>query len=123
MVTTQTFFGMFTPIPGEMIKFDEHIFQTGWLNHQLVLCCFVLFLKIKCFGFGCIILCTYDKNVVFFAYAYILHTTCKKAVSTVIESLHPLPYLDSFWLKAPTPQKRLVDCKISNLETSPAVAT
>ena len=25
---------MFTPIPGEMIQFDEHIFQMGW-NHQL----------------------------------------------------------------------------------------
>ena len=75
-MTTQTFFCMFTPIPGEMIKFDEHIFQMGWLNHQLVFFCFVLFLKIKCFGFGCIIiLCTYDKNVVFFAYAYILHVS------------------------------------------------
>ena len=28
-------FGIFTPIPGEMIQFDEHIFQMGW-NHQLV---------------------------------------------------------------------------------------
>ena len=27
-------FGMFTPIPGEMIQFDEHIFPRGW-NHQL----------------------------------------------------------------------------------------
>ena len=26
----------FTPIPGEMIQFDEHIFQMGWFNHQLV---------------------------------------------------------------------------------------
>ena len=25
---------IFTPIPGEMIQFDEHIFQRGW-NHQL----------------------------------------------------------------------------------------
>ena len=25
---------IFTPIPGEMIQFDEHIFQMGW-NHQL----------------------------------------------------------------------------------------
>ena len=24
---------IFTPIPGEMFQFDEHIFQTGW-NHQ-----------------------------------------------------------------------------------------
>ena len=23
--------------PGEMIQFDEHIFQMGWFNHQLVL--------------------------------------------------------------------------------------
>ena len=26
-----------TPIPGEMIQFDEHnMFQIGWFNHQLV---------------------------------------------------------------------------------------
>ena len=25
---------MFTSIPGEMIQFEKHIFQTGW-NHQL----------------------------------------------------------------------------------------
>ena len=29
-------FGIFTPILGEMIQFDEHIFQRGWFNHQLV---------------------------------------------------------------------------------------
>ena len=29
-------FFMFTPIPGEMIQFDEHIFQRGWFNHQPV---------------------------------------------------------------------------------------
>ena len=34
MVATETFF-IFTPIPGEMIQFDEHIFQMGWFNHQL----------------------------------------------------------------------------------------
>ena len=27
---------MFTPKIGEMIQFDEHIFQMGWFNHQLV---------------------------------------------------------------------------------------
>ena len=27
-------FYMFTPNPGEMIQFDEHIFQMGWFNHQ-----------------------------------------------------------------------------------------
>ena len=32
MVATQIFC-IFTPIPGEMIQFDEHIFQMGW-NHQ-----------------------------------------------------------------------------------------
>ena len=32
-------FGIFTPIPGEMIQFDEHIFPMGW-NHQLVFFCF-----------------------------------------------------------------------------------
>ena len=32
---------MFTPtVPGEMIQFDEHIFQMGWeLNHQQQLRC------------------------------------------------------------------------------------
>ena len=33
MVATQTFF-IYTPIPGEMIQFDDHIFQMGW-NHQV----------------------------------------------------------------------------------------
>ena len=28
-------FGIFTPKIGEMIYFDEHIFQMGWFNHQL----------------------------------------------------------------------------------------
>ena len=33
---------LFSPLPGEMIKFDEHIFQMGWWkNHQLV-CHFVV---------------------------------------------------------------------------------
>ena len=27
---------LFSPLPGEMMKFDEHIFQMGWFNHQLV---------------------------------------------------------------------------------------
>ena len=34
VVKLQIFF-MFTPNLGEMIQFDEHIFQMGW-NHQLV---------------------------------------------------------------------------------------
>ena len=34
LVATHRFF-MFTPIPGEMIQFDDHIFQIGW-NHHLV---------------------------------------------------------------------------------------
>ena len=29
VVATQVFF-VFNPIPGEMIQFDEHIFQMGW---------------------------------------------------------------------------------------------
>ena len=33
MVATQTFL-IFNPIVGEMIQFDEHIFQMGWFNHQ-----------------------------------------------------------------------------------------
>jgi len=28
------FFFSFQPLPGEMIQFDEHIFQMGWFNHQ-----------------------------------------------------------------------------------------
>ena len=28
-------FSIFTRIPGEMIQFDEHIFQLGWFNDQL----------------------------------------------------------------------------------------
>ena len=35
VVATQRFF-IFTPNPGEMIQFDEHIFQVGWFNHQPV---------------------------------------------------------------------------------------
>ena len=27
-------FGIFIPKLGEMIQFDEHIFQMGWFNHQ-----------------------------------------------------------------------------------------
>ena len=26
---------LFSPLPGEMIRFDEHIFQMGWFNHQV----------------------------------------------------------------------------------------
>ena len=33
---TSKIFGIFTRIPGEMIQFDEHIFQMGWFNHQLI---------------------------------------------------------------------------------------
>ena len=33
---TSNIFLMFTPIFGEMIQFDDHIFQQGWFNHQLV---------------------------------------------------------------------------------------
>ena len=28
---------IFSPLPGEMIQFDEHIFQMGRFNHQLVI--------------------------------------------------------------------------------------
>ena len=31
---------LFLPLSGEMIQFDgSHIFQRGWFNHQLVMCC------------------------------------------------------------------------------------
>ena len=36
VVATQIF--CFIPIWGFMIQFDEHIFQMGWFNHQLVEC-------------------------------------------------------------------------------------
>ena len=26
---------LFSPLLGETIQFDEHIFQMGWVNHQL----------------------------------------------------------------------------------------
>ena len=42
VVATQRFFDMFTPISGEMIQFDEHIFQTGWFNHQLDILQYIL---------------------------------------------------------------------------------
>jgi len=32
-VATQMF--LYSSLCGEMIQFDEHIFQMGWLNHQL----------------------------------------------------------------------------------------
>ena len=34
---TSKIFGMFTPKMGELIQFDERIFQMGWLNHQQVM--------------------------------------------------------------------------------------
>ena len=34
MVATQIF-SIFIPKIGEMIQFDEHIFQMDWFNHQL----------------------------------------------------------------------------------------
>ena len=40
----QTFF-IFVPILGEMMQFDEHIFQMGWFNHQPDL----YFLKLRFF--------------------------------------------------------------------------
>ena len=27
---------LFSSLFGEMVQFDEHIFQMGWFNHQLV---------------------------------------------------------------------------------------
>ena len=33
-VVVSMIFYVFTPILGEMIQFDEHIFQVGWFNHQ-----------------------------------------------------------------------------------------
>ena len=33
---------LFSPLPGEMIKFDKHIFQLGW-NHQLDLNWYLIF--------------------------------------------------------------------------------
>ena len=36
---------MFTLIPGEMIQFDEQIFEMGWFNHQLVVAQHIFELK------------------------------------------------------------------------------
>ena len=35
---------IFTPEIGEMIQFDEHIFQMGWFNHQLDIYIYILIL-------------------------------------------------------------------------------
>ena len=35
VVATQTFFYVH-PYLGEMIQFDDHMFQMGWFNHQPV---------------------------------------------------------------------------------------
>ena len=36
MLLVGGFIFFFSPLPGEMIQFDEHIFQMGWFNHQLL---------------------------------------------------------------------------------------
>ena len=38
------FFFIFTPKPGEIIQFDEHVFQMGWFNRHLVIGWFSFFL-------------------------------------------------------------------------------
>ena len=43
-------FLFFTPKLGEMIQFDEHIFQRGWFNHQLDQ--LDNFVKMVCFNYG-----------------------------------------------------------------------
>jgi len=37
----------FSPLPREMIRIDEHVFQMGWFNHQLVM-------EIRCLAGGLI---------------------------------------------------------------------
>jgi len=32
-------FVIFIPKIGELIQFDDHIFQMGWFNHQVARCC------------------------------------------------------------------------------------
>ena len=39
----------FHPLPGEMIQFDEHIFQMGW-NHQLGEACFKYSFSLRTIG-------------------------------------------------------------------------
>ena len=34
MVVVSNMF-LLSPLPGEMIQFDAHMFQMGWFNHQL----------------------------------------------------------------------------------------
>ena len=36
-------FIIFTPKIGEMIQFDDHVFEMGWFNHQLVYVLLALF--------------------------------------------------------------------------------
>ena len=44
---------LFSPLPGDMIQFDEHIFEMGWFNHQpeiLIICIeMALLLEDPCF--------------------------------------------------------------------------
>ena len=69
MVATQTFF-IFTPIPGEMIQFDDIIFFK-WVvkNHQLVFLCFVCergrFEGLMSFLFVCLFVCLFVGTPVF----------------------------------------------------------
>ena len=35
LLVVSNIFGIFPLIFGEMIQFDEYIFQRGWFNHQL----------------------------------------------------------------------------------------
>ena len=40
---------LFSSLLGEMIQFDEHIFQMGWFNHQLVIHSAITFLYLVFF--------------------------------------------------------------------------
>ena len=40
----QIFF-IFTPILGEIIQFDQHIFSNGWFNHQLDILCTICYFE------------------------------------------------------------------------------
>ncbi len=39
---------------GEIIQFDDHIFQMGWFNHQLVRVVHPIFHKVFCMPRGCL---------------------------------------------------------------------
>ena len=56
---------LFSPLLGEMIQFDEHIFQMGWFNHQLGFyddCCLCMFVSSLQMQTECICILDYFQH-------------------------------------------------------------